>query len=160
MGGAEIRPDDGFRAWLAVLEAHARVAPAIERALQAGCGISLAWFEVLVRLLAAPEARLRQQELADALLVTKSGVTKLVDRIEAAGLVARVPDPIDRRSTHVVLTEAGRAMAEAAVPVHLAAVAEHFSRRLGPGDAATLLGVLGRVNCPGREPGGVPTTGD
>ncbi len=70
-------------------------------------GMPLGWFEVLVQLTSAPDSRLKMQELAHSVLLSKSGVTRLVDRMEAAGLVTRAACPTDRRAVYAVVTPAG-----------------------------------------------------
>src|SRR5262249_57520857 len=97
-----------MQAWVALLTAHTRVVSAVSRDLEAACGISLAWFDVLFQLSVAPDCRRRMHELARALLLSKSGLTRLVDRIEEAGLVARASVHGDRRSLYVELTPARR----------------------------------------------------
>ena len=84
-------------------------------------------------------------ELADAVLLSRSGLTRTVDRIEAAGLVARQAIPGDRRSMHVVLTDAGRERLAAAFPIMRRAVRELFAAHLSEEDAHNLVRILGRV---------------
>jgi DNA-binding MarR family transcriptional regulator len=84
-------------------------------------------------------------ELADALLLSRSGVTRLVDRMVAEGLVERVTCETDRRGQWATLTRAGYARLRAATPVHLRGVTEHFLDRIDPGDLAALERMLGPV---------------
>ncbi len=142
-----------FWAWLDVLQTEARVTRALERALQAEHGLSLASFEALIRLGEAPDGRLHQRDLAEALWVTKSGATRLVDRLAAEGLVARQPDPANRRYTYALITERGRKVLHDAIPTHLGAIAEHFARHLSEADERALREALGKVI---RAAGGVP----
>ena len=81
----------------------------LDRELQAEEGLSLAWYDVLLHLDEVPGRRLRMTDLAAAVVISKSGLTSLVDRMEEAGLVAREPDPDDRRAIAVALTAAGSA---------------------------------------------------
>lgn len=141
----EGRHGPAFWAWLDVLQTEARVGRALERALQAERGLSLASFEALIRLGEAPGGRLHQKDLAEALWVTKSGATRLVDRLEADGLVERRPDPANRRYTYATITDRGREALRAAIPTHLRAVAEHFSRHLSGEDERALRAALGKV---------------
>jgi DNA-binding MarR family transcriptional regulator len=100
-------------------EAHAGLKAALERQLEADNGLPVQWFEVLLRLVRTPGGRLRMSELAAQSSVTASGLTRVVDRLVDAGLVARESCPTDRRSWYASLTPAGRARIEAAVPGHL-----------------------------------------
>ena len=157
-----MRNDEGrhvaaFWAWLDVLQTEARVSRALERALQAERGLSLASFEALLRLAEAPEGRLHQRDLAEALWVTKSGATRLVDRLEADGLVERRPDPANRRYTYAAITDRGRAAVRTAIPTHLRAVGEHFARHLSDDDERALRAALAKViRAAGGEPAGPP----
>ena len=132
-------------AWRAMLEAHAEVTAALERDLLAGCGLPLAWYDVLAQLHDAPGRGLRMQELARAVLLSKSGLTRLVDRMEQAGLVVREPDPDDRRGTRTALTSAGRAALRRAAPVHVRGVQRHFARHLEGDEARVLLAACARI---------------
>ena len=102
-------------AWRGVLFANARVLHAVERDLQEHAGLSLPFMDVLGRLYDAPGRRLRMQELQELSLFTRSGMTRLVDRIEAAALVRRERVPGDRRGVFVVLTSEGAAAYESAL---------------------------------------------
>jgi DNA-binding MarR family transcriptional regulator len=81
---------------------------------------------VLVQLAQAPGRRLRMAELADAVVLSRSGLTRLVDRLQAEGLVRREPSPDDARGTYTVLTRQGMARLRAAAPVHLAGIQKHW----------------------------------
>ncbi len=137
--------DVRFKAWRSLLEAHAVVVQRVEQLLQERAELPFTWYDVLFQLDEAPDQRLRMNELADAVLLTRSGLTRSIDRIEAAGLVARQAIPGDRRSTHIVLTEAGRERLAAAFPVVTAAVQEWFGSQLTDEEAASLARILGRV---------------
>src|SRR5215510_8622109 len=95
--------------WREFLEAHAQVVGALEAELDAERDLPLAWYDVLVALSEAPEHRLRMQDLADRVLFSRSGLTRLVDRMVAAGYVERVRCDDDRRGTFAALTTAGTA---------------------------------------------------
>ncbi len=92
------REQSCFNAWGAFLAAHAALEPILNRELEVACGLPLRWFDVLTQLNMTPRKRLSMTELADAVLLSKSGLTRLVDRIEEAGLVQRAAAPGDRRS--------------------------------------------------------------
>jgi DNA-binding MarR family transcriptional regulator len=88
---------------------------------------------------------MRMGELAGSLLLTPSGVTRLVDRMETEGLVQRQQCPSDRRGWNAVITPAGRARLRSAAPVHLRGVERHFGRHLSDQEADLVADVLGRV---------------
>jgi DNA-binding MarR family transcriptional regulator len=125
-------------AWRSFLRAHARITRALEAELVAEQRLSLAAYDVLVQLAEAPQRRLRMTELADAVLLSRSGVTRLVDRLERAGLVARAPVESDGRGVAAQLTEAGLERLRVAARTHLAGVARHFADRLDADDLAAL----------------------
>ncbi|MCW2539661.1 MAG: transcriptional regulator, MarR family [Frankiales bacterium] len=96
----------------------------LEQDLQAHHKIAIATYDVLVQLSEAPDFRLRMSELADAVLLSRSGLTRLVDRLQREGLVERQPDPGDARGLYTVLTPKGLAALREAAIVHLAGVSE------------------------------------
>ena len=136
------RTDSRLAAWSTFLRAHARVVRELERELQADQDLALTDYDVLVQLAAAPERRLRMSELADRLLLSRSGVTRLVDRLVADGLVERVDCESDRRGQWAALTNAGRGRLRRAAPTHLRGVATHFLDRLSADDLASLERML------------------
>ena len=139
------RHDPRLAAWSAFLRAHARVVRELERELQAEQGMALTDYDVLVQLATAGERRLRMSELADRLLLSRSGVTRLVDRLEAAGLVERVTCDTDRRGQWASLTDAGYARLRTASPTHLRGVASHFLDRLSGEELSALERTLARL---------------
>ena len=99
-----------LNAWGAFLTAHKALENILSRELESACGLPLTWFDALAQLRMAPAQRLTMGQLATALLFSKSGLTRLIDRMEEAGLVQRLARPGDRRSLHIALTdEIGRA---------------------------------------------------
>jgi DNA-binding MarR family transcriptional regulator len=132
-------------AWRAFLEAHARVTDLLGRELRAEESLPLTWYDVLVQLQEAPGHRLRMQELADAVLLSKSGLTRLVDRMEREGLVQRSACPDDRRGILAELTDTGYETLRRTSSTHLRGVDEHFAARFTPAEAATLADLLGRL---------------
>lgn len=134
-----------LQAWLAFLTAHARVVPRVSQQLEAACGISLAWFDVLFQLSRAPGGRRRMHELADAVLLSKSGLTRLMDRMAEAGLVTRSAVPGDRRSLHAQLTPAGRQLVGRARPAVQRIVADQFGRHLTDAELTILRDAFANV---------------
>ena len=137
--------DPRLGAWRAFLLAHARVMRTLERELQDEQDLALTDYDVLVQLATADERRLRMSDLADRLLLSRSGATRLVDRLVAGGLVERVTCESDRRGQWAMLTDDGMTRLRDATPTHLRGVAEHFVDRLDPGQLRELEAMLDRV---------------
>jgi DNA-binding MarR family transcriptional regulator len=121
-----------FDSWRGVLFASARVLRIADRDMLKHDGFPLTWFDVLSRLTDAGPAGLRMQELEELALFTRGGLTRLVDRVEAAGLVRREPVPGDRRGVRVVLTADGGQRYAAAIIRHRKLIEREFGRRLTP----------------------------
>jgi DNA-binding MarR family transcriptional regulator len=138
-------------AWRSFLRAHARVTRVLDAELTAECDLSLGSYVVLVHLSEAPARALRMTDLADRIVLSRSGLTRLVDRMEREGLVRRESCPSDLRGTNAVLTAEGLAKLRAAAPVHLRGVREHMVSQLTEKETAVLAEALGRIagECPG-----------
>ncbi len=139
-------------AWRTFLRAHATVTRRLEAELIAEHDLPLASYDVLVQLSEAPDRRLRMTELADRVLLSRSGLTRLADRLERDGLISRQACPSDARGTLAVLTDAGLARLEQAWPTHRRGVAEHVTGRLTPDEVATLGALLGKLVGDGALP--------
>ncbi|OGN86809.1 MAG: hypothetical protein A2X23_08480 [Chloroflexi bacterium GWC2_73_18] len=133
-----------LRAWRAFLEAHALVTRQLEADL-AGSGLTLADYDVLVQLAFAEERRLRMHELAERVVLSRGGITRLVDRLAARGLATRVRCASDARGTFAVLTEAGLERLRGAAPGHFESVRRNFLERLSPDELGRLTDLLERV---------------
>lgn len=141
-----IKPDDPrLDAWRAFLRAHARITRQLERELQSEASMALADYDVLVQLAVADQHRLRMSELADRLLLSRSGITRLIDRLERDGLVERAVCESDRRGQWAGLTDAGRERLRDASPTHLRGVAEHFLDRIPTDELDRMRRTLERV---------------
>lgn len=138
--------------WRTFLRAHASVTRRLEHDLAAGHMLPLPSYDVLLQLAESPQRRLRMTDLADRVLLSRSGLTRLVDRLAADGLVDREPCPSDARGTFTVLTEAGLARLREAAPTHLRGIEEHVTSRLSPAELDT-LGELMRKLLPDVETG-------
>jgi DNA-binding MarR family transcriptional regulator len=125
-------------------EANAALGCHFERDL-AGVGVPLSWFEVLVRLGRTPGGRLRMSDLAHAVALTTSGTTRLVDRIEAAGLIERQSCATDRRVAYAALTEAGRKVLKRAAPVHVESIQRHVIDTLSADEVRDLERLLRKL---------------
>lgn len=137
-GGRRTPTREELASWRAFLRAHASITRVLEAELDASDQLSLASYDVLVQLAEAPGHRLRMTELADVVLLSRSGVTRLVDRMEKAGLVHRCPVEGDGRGVAAELTPDGLQRLRVAARTHLAGVATHFAARLDAADLAAL----------------------
>ncbi|MCU1594719.1 MAG: transcriptional regulator, MarR family [Frankiales bacterium] len=117
-------------AWRSFLRAHAQITRKLEADLVAEHDLPLPSYDVLLQLAEAPERRLRMTDLADRVLLSRSGLTRLVDRLEREGLVERTACPNDARGTNAVLTDGGLSRLRTAAPTHLRGVSEHVTSRL------------------------------
>lgn len=133
------------RHWRAYLAASTLLSDRLSRELQASHGMTMADYEILVRLSEAPDRRLRMSELADNTLSSRSRLSHQVDRLEKAGWVKREACETDRRGANAVLTDHGFSVLEAAAPTHVAGVREHLVDLLTPEQFAALGSALAAV---------------
>jgi DNA-binding MarR family transcriptional regulator len=124
--------------WRSFLRAHAHLTRVLERELYSDRRLSLAAFDVLTRLAEAPQQRLRMTDLAAGAVVSRSGITRLIDRLEDAGLVRRGRVVDDARGVAAYITGLGLDRLRAAAPTHLAGIRTHFADRLDEADLAAL----------------------
>lgn len=125
-------------AWLAFLEVSHRLDRAVEQQLKRDADLSHAQYEILSRLESAPGGQLRMSELADVIIVSRSGVTYQVTQLERAGLVRREKCPSDERGVLAVLTGAGRAALSRAAPGHVQVVRRYLIDALTPAQRTAL----------------------
>jgi MarR family 2-MHQ and catechol resistance regulon transcriptional repressor len=146
--------DPRITAFGMLLEAHAAVISQVNRDLETSSGIPVSWFEVLLRLARSDDHQLRMAELARQVGLSTSGLTRLVDRIEAAGYVRREACPSDRRGANAVLTDEGDELLRKAVPPHLDSLDLHVVAALGDqvDQLTDLLRTLRDANGPGSCP--------
>lgn len=136
-------------AWIRLLRGHASVTRALSAQLVADHGLTINDYEALLHLSRAEGAALRRIDLAGLLLLTASGVTRLLDGLERGGYVAKRSCDSDARVTYAVLTDAGRQKLQDASCGHVAAIREVFEHRFTPDDLTTLAELLGRL--PGAD---------
>jgi DNA-binding MarR family transcriptional regulator len=137
--------DAQLEAWEAFEFAHAAVKTRVERALHDAGVISLAWYDVLVALSHAEGQQLRMSTLADAVLLSRSGLTRLVDRIERAGLVRREAVESDARGAVAIITPLGLDAVEEAWPHYSNAISTYFVHNLNDADLRALSRALGKI---------------
>jgi DNA-binding MarR family transcriptional regulator len=131
--------------WGALLKVHAALVPRFDRELQEAHGMPLTWYDVLLELSTAPNRRLTMGELGSVAAVSRTRVSRVVDELVRAGLVARETNPDDGRSAFAVLTPAGRAALRKAAPTYVAAVRREFADHLTAREAEVLSRALHKV---------------
>lgn len=133
------------RAWRSLVRAHACLVKRLDAQLEAEHGLPLTSHEVLLRLAGAPDGKLRMHDIASSVMLSRSGLTRLVDRLERDGLVRRCSCENDARGAYAVITEEGRAKVAQARASHLAAVRELFLSRFSEEELGELGDLLGRL---------------
>jgi MarR family transcriptional regulator, 2-MHQ and catechol-resistance regulon repressor len=141
----DVADDPRIDAMGMLVEGFAALHGTLEKELDARTGLPLTWFEVLLRLRRTPEHRLRMSDLAAQVSFSTSGLTRLVDRIEAAGMIRREACPSDRRGSFAVLTPAGRQRIDDALPVHLEGLERHLASRLTADELDALTEIMRKV---------------
>lgn len=134
-----------LRDWRSFLQAHAHLVRRLEADLLADGHPPLAMYDVLVQLVEAPGRRLRMTELADAVLLSRSGLSRLVSRMQTRGYVVREPSPGDARGVYAVATGAGVAALRAASRTHLSGVSAYVIDRLSPDELAAFGAVCRKL---------------
>ena len=129
-----------------MLRVHSRLTKALDADLLREHGIPLSSYEVLLFLADSPEGRLRMSELADGVLLSRSGLTRLVDRMEGEGLLRRERCEDDARGYHAIITDEGRELFRRARATHLDGVRELFLSRLSEDELRTLAELWERVS--------------
>jgi DNA-binding MarR family transcriptional regulator len=133
------------RAWRAVYEAHALILRRIDADLSAADVVSLVEYDVLFVLYDAPGRRRRLSELADAVFISRSGLTRLLDRLESRGLLRREDDPTDRRGVYAVLTDAGLEEMRRCWSVYSRGIAAYFGQHLSAEETQVVASAFGRA---------------
>lgn len=142
-----------LRVWRTFLRVHASVTRTLEAELMAEHDLPLSFYDVLVQLSEAPHRRLRMTELADRVLLSRSGLSRLVDRMAKDDLVRRQACDGDGRGMFAVLTDRGFGRLRATAPTHLRGIATHMTDRLTEPELAALGHLLGRLEGPMADPG-------
>ena len=143
--GETLSPEEALFVWVGMLRVHHVVVSLLDAELQTKHHLPLSSFEVLLHLSLRPERRMRLSALAESVVLTQSGISRLIDRLEKAGLVRREPYPDDKRGAYAVLTAEGLARVHAAEATHLAAVRAHFLDHLTDEERSTLARVWERL---------------
>jgi DNA-binding MarR family transcriptional regulator len=139
------KQSSAVRAFIALVRAHAAAIRQLNAQLTRDHGLTINDYEVLLRLASAPDRRMRRVDLAGEVLLTASGITRLLDGLERAGFVERGSCDSDRRVVYAVLTDAGREKLREASTSHVAQIEELFSARLDDSEQASFATLLERV---------------
>lgn len=142
-------PQTRMDAWRSLLLAHTSLTAGVEQALAEEDLPPLTWYDVLSSLDRAADRAARPRDLGCGVSISRSGLTRLLDRMESANLVERRSCPTDRRGTWVVLTDGGGEMLERMRPVYERELAESFAAELSDEEAETLTRLLARVGAGG-----------
>jgi DNA-binding MarR family transcriptional regulator len=143
--------DPKGHAWAVLLTAHATLVERIEEALAEAELPPLAWYDVLWELEKAPDGKLRMHELARRVVLTRSNLTRLADRLERAKLIERADTPHDRRGYDCVITRAGLAMRKKMWPVYKGEIERLFSKHVTLEEARAIVDALSRAVKVARE---------
>jgi DNA-binding MarR family transcriptional regulator len=142
---AEHLDDPRIEAYGMLIEAHNELHNALQRNLDAQAGVPVGWLSVLIRLARSPGERLRMTVLARDMTMSTSGLTRLIDRMEADGVVQRQACPEDRRGLLAVLTDRGRSVLASSAPCHVADLERLLGGALDERELDQLTGLLRRV---------------
>jgi DNA-binding MarR family transcriptional regulator len=140
-----------FRAWRHFVETHGFVVSLLADDLETERRLPIAWYQVLLLLNEAPDRRLTMSELNELVTLSQPGVSRLVDRMDRAGLVRRERSTADRRSVTAVITTDGLEELAKAAPVHRDGIQRWFTASLTDHEAAVLARVLGRIHASARD---------
>ena len=139
--------------WEAFIRAYAATAHALERLSDSRGGLPLGEHFLLVQIARGPEGGIRPTDLAALSLLTKSGLTRAIDRLERDGLVERRACPTDGRGQHILLTARGKHLLRRSAPAHMRAIAKHFADPLSADELDVLTRALARVAAADATPG-------
>lgn len=137
--------DERITSFGMLVEATRRLERTFERSLRTEHGLSLVAFEALLRIGRSADRQMSMTQLAEQMVLTSGGVTRLIDRLASAGFVARLQCATDRRVQWAALTPAGSAVIEAAATTHVADLEEHFASEMTPDEMRTLVEVCDRL---------------
>jgi DNA-binding MarR family transcriptional regulator len=144
-GSEERLSPEQLEVWRAFDRAHAGVARQLEADLVQMHRLPLAWYEVLARLAEADGRRLRMSQLADMVMLSPSGMTRLIDRMINAGLIQRIPAEQDARGTYAALADAGKRRLDEAVGTHESGVRHYLINSLDDDELVQFAAFLHRI---------------
>ena len=139
-------------AWEGLIRTVGYLLKTFESELEESEDLQLTWYDVLIQLYGAPGERLRMQALADKVVLSRSGLTRLIDRMEKAGLVRREASREDRRGYNAIMTEEGRRLFLRARPIHQSGIYQHFTGLLDDTDVQALRTIVSKIRKGNRFP--------
>jgi DNA-binding MarR family transcriptional regulator len=151
MAGSSVTTRDRLDSWGAFLRAHSAITRQLNADLLTAHGLTLNDYEVLLRLYHADYAMMRRVDLAESVVLTASGITRLLDGLERAGLVEKAACSADARVSYAKLTDAGRRRFEEAAATHLGGVEELFASRFSASELEALAELLSRLPLSGKD---------
>ena len=151
MSTQSITPPQQLEAWVSFLRSHAAITRELSAQLQRDHGLTLNDYEVLLHLSYADGGMLRRVDLAERILLTASGITRLLEGLESSGLVSKETCSSDARVSYAKLTDAGAAKLKHAAVTHLRGIDELFLARYSGSELATLAELLARLPVTGSE---------
>lgn len=140
------RVDVRRRAWRAAMVTTSAVADVLDRELRSRTEVDLQTYDAMLHVFEAGNDGIRMTDLARKIVLSRAGLTSLVDRLERRGLVRRDPDPDDRRTIRIRLTEEGATAFRAAAEVHVQGIEQHFGSLLDDEEARIIASALERVH--------------
>ena len=141
----ETREKAGVRAWARLVRAQQSALGGVEAALKKAGFPPLVWYDILLELDRAPEGRLRHKDIEREMLLQRYSVTRIIERMEQEGLVARQPCPDDARGAMAAITDKGRTLRRKMWPAYAAAIERHFTRHFSRQELAELGDLLDRL---------------
>lgn len=138
--------DPRHETWPLFLRTYTLLMDRLESELREARGIPLTWMDVLIQLSKTSDGRMPMNQLAQSVLLSKSGLTRLIDKMVDAGLVTRSACPTDRRVVYASITTKGRAAFDKAGKIHFAGVADHFTSQLSPAETAAFETALRKIS--------------
>jgi len=133
------------KAWHSFVTAHAVTTHYLDQQLRSNDQVSLEVLNVLTALSEAPGGKMRMSDLANLILFSRSGLTRMIDRLESLGLVSRIPCPDDRRGWFASITEKGKASLKSAEAVYEPALKKVWVSALSEQEAATMSAALAKI---------------
>ncbi len=141
----DLLADERITSYGRLVEAHRRLNRIFDRALRDHSGLSVVWFEALLRLGRSPDHRMAITELGEQMVLTSGGATRLVDRLEENGYIERISCLTDRRIHWAQLTDEGIAVLTEALAAHLDDLEQHFASQLSEAERQALDSILDRL---------------
>lgn len=139
------RHEPRLRAWRSLMELHMQLTSLFDIELQEQCDIDLSTYDALLHVYEAGPEGIRMTDLSKRLVVSKSGLTTVIDRLEKRGLLRRVPDADDRRAIRVAITDDGYKLFRSAAKVHMASIDSNFSKHITDEEARMIIDIVDRV---------------